>query len=336
MIVKQLERSAIIAWESRPRDLRAEAQNGLVENSADMSSVTRKNGKLVKRRSHLNRHSLALPISSTSPPWGHISHPGWSSPASPDLPDLQYTRIVPELPNLIEAKAVSLAPPDPWLTPFENGAGENLVPDARLVALLQRPLTMGMREYMAHLGSLGVVDPPELAADFLTQYEHARFSTRSLTEKQFRSLMDVFSQLLSGMKGIDPAALEELQAAESRGSETSSLSPSEIASATRRHAPMYTDTQLAVDFGSSLPQHSISVLTARTTDPRSGSSARRDVSPTASTISSGSVRIHPMARTRTNDTATTSSSVRSGGSVIRNSALMGTADLPYRLDLDRG
>ncbi|RDI80787.1 hypothetical protein Vi05172_g9146 [Venturia inaequalis] len=192
MIVKQWERSAIVAWDSMPRDIREELVKA---EEIDLDRAP----KVTKERTIIQPDKA-------SAAWGYISHPGWSSPASNDLPNLEYWRVFIELPNLIEAKAVSLAPADPrylHLTP--SGAGS--IPDARIVALLQRPSTCGLREYLERLGSYGLVNPPSLSDTFVSQYEHARFSTSSLSENEFGALMATFSSLLTGMTGLDPALL---------------------------------------------------------------------------------------------------------------------------------
>lgn len=192
MIVKQWERSAIVAWDSMPRDIREELVKA---EEIDLDHAP----KVTKERTIIQPDKA-------SAAWGYISHPGWSSPASNDLANLEYWRVFIELPNLIEAKAVSLAPADPrylHLTP--SGAGS--IPDARIVALLQRPSTCGLREYLERLTSFGLVNPPSLSDTFVSQYEHARFSTSSLSETEFGALMATFSSLLTGMTGLDPALL---------------------------------------------------------------------------------------------------------------------------------
>lgn len=192
MIVKQWERSAIVAWDTMPRDIREELAKA-EEIDFDRAPKVTKERTIIQPRK-------------ASAAWGHISHPGWSSPASNDLPNLEYWRVFIELPNLIEAKAVSLAPADPrYLHLAPSGPGS--IPDARIVALLQRPLTCGLREYLERLRSYGLVNPASLSDTFVSQYEHARFSTSSLSETEFGELMATFSSLLTGMTGLDPALL---------------------------------------------------------------------------------------------------------------------------------
>ncbi|KAF2089319.1 hypothetical protein K490DRAFT_72113 [Saccharata proteae CBS 121410] len=230
MIVKCLERSALIAWDSRPRDVRPEMQHEegeSVAHSADRHLST-------FRRKHHSKDMTVIPIDPESPPWGHITHPGWSSPCSDDIPNLNFWTVITELPNLIEAKAVSLAPPDPAFAPpgaFLDPA--QMMPDARIVALLQRPPTMGLRDYLSHLSHFGIINPPNLGASFVQQYEYARFSTAALTETQFRSLMSTFANILSGMTGLSPELVAELQAAGDYAfSDTASLALSQTSHST--------------------------------------------------------------------------------------------------------
>ncbi len=209
MIVKNRQRSAIIAWESRPKDLRRkslshdESEPLMRSEPADQRASKRKIGLLPDN---------IIPISESSPPWGDIVHPGWSSPCTHDLPNLQFETVVAELPNLIEAKAVSLAPADSTfglVSQYQDVLPPP--PDPRAVAILQRPSKMGLREYLSHLDSLGLINPPTLSATFLAQYEYARFSTSALTEDEFRDLMAVFSEILTGMVELDLEALTALE-----------------------------------------------------------------------------------------------------------------------------
>lgn len=146
--------------------------------------------------------------------WGEIEHPGWASPTSPDLANVQYDTVICELPNLIEAKAITLAPPD-RTSEGEEGEGEAgrmepplLDPDA--VALLQRHESMGLREYLTSLTELSVVVPSEALNEFIKLYERARYSTRPLSINEFRRLMHVFAEVLRGMRPLDPVVLDEI------------------------------------------------------------------------------------------------------------------------------
>ncbi|KAF5860889.1 hypothetical protein ETB97_000925 [Aspergillus alliaceus] len=201
LVVEGLARSAIIAYQARPRDTTADG-----ENFADYPMLL---------------------IDRDRPPWGDVEHPGWSSPASPDVPDLPYRTVIQELPNLIEAKAVSLAPPDPFLSvprSFNSSApdAEQSIPDTRVVDILRRPVSMGVREYLQHLTVLNVIKPPEIGAEFTALYERARFSSHELHEAEFRELMHVFAELLKGMQSLDTQIMDDIYA-ESHGDDSESI-----------------------------------------------------------------------------------------------------------------
>ena len=187
-----LERSALVAYRAHPRDLRQD------ENDAQPPGTA---GSVPSATS--NRSQVPIPT------WGTIEHPGWSSPTSPDLPNLHFEPVILELPHLIEAKAVSLAPVDPL---FVGIAGSSSTPDTPLpdptaVSILQRAANIPLRDYLSHLTSLSMVQPPTLASTFLSQYESARFSTSPVSEASFRSIMSTFSTLLSSMRPPDPSLL---------------------------------------------------------------------------------------------------------------------------------
>jgi len=210
MIIGSLSRSVIIAWDSRPR---IAAQPLVIvsepENRDTVAKVAERNsedekGPVERARSQVEKDEQTVVIPPNRPVWGEIAHNGWSSPTSPDLPNLQYTTVVLELPHLIEAKAVSLAPPDPEST------SEPPLPDIRAVDLLQRPAAMGLRDYISHLISFGLITSPSTATEFLASYEYARFSTRPLSEPQFRDLMKEFAELIRSMNPLSPAILASL------------------------------------------------------------------------------------------------------------------------------
>ncbi|KAI8935222.1 hypothetical protein NX059_007811 [Plenodomus lindquistii] len=238
MVVRHLQRSAVVAWDSRPRDVRGEfgqsgEEGGHIEGIQRQDSVeSKKEGAKAKKAKKKDQHrapeTTILHIDPKSPPWGHISHPGWASPASLDLPNLHYWSVICELPNLIEAKAVSLAPLDPALedTYQQYPANGPPLPDTQIVALLQRPRAMGLREYLARLSSFGLLNPPNLGPTFLAQYESARFCCDSLTEPEFRSIMAVFADILNGMTELDPDVIDEARA-QSIASDNRSLAPTE-------------------------------------------------------------------------------------------------------------
>ncbi|KAJ5631354.1 uncharacterized protein N7484_011454 [Penicillium longicatenatum] len=190
MVKEGLARSAVVSYQARPRDTSGEAE------------------------SFQNYEPLL--IDPERPPWGRVEHPGWSSPASPDLPDLPYRTVIQELPNLIEAKAVSLAPSDPLFAASDAfGPVDDLdpqyLPDMRVVEVLRRPASMGLRQYIRHLTSLGAIEPPELGPEFLALYERARFSSHQLHESEFRDLMHLFAEILRGMTSLASPIVEDIR-----------------------------------------------------------------------------------------------------------------------------
>lgn len=210
MIASSLGRSAAIAWDSRPR---APNQPPTVVSEPDTKDAIAKppepdrgNSRrfLRKSRTLAEKDEQTIVIPPSRPDWRGIGHNGWSSPTSPDLPNLQYVTVVLELPHLIEAKAVSLAPPDP------DSTSNPPMPDLWAIDVLQRPASTGLRDYISHLASVGVMASPTAANDFLTAYEYARFSSRPLTETEFRDLMKHFAEVLRSMQDLSPTILMSL------------------------------------------------------------------------------------------------------------------------------
>ena len=196
MITHGLDRSAAIAYEARPRE---------------MKQVP---GREWTRPDPGEAHDLQISRPLQDVIWRNIEHHGWASPNSPDLSNLNYSTVISELPNLIEAKALTLAPRSPSL----QGDEDPPMLDAEAVALLQRTPGLSLRGYIDHLGSLGVLSMSETSVAFLQRYEHARFSTRTLSNAQFRELMHLFAEVLRSMEPLD------LEAALRDASTTSSLS----------------------------------------------------------------------------------------------------------------
>ncbi|PGH10603.1 hypothetical protein AJ80_07454 [Polytolypa hystricis UAMH7299] len=215
LVVEGLARSAVIAQQARPRDRTGE------DNS------------------HLDP-SMTIPATGT-PPWGRISHPGWTAPDCPDMPYQEFEPVVAELPHLLEAKAVSIAPVDPRMPVHDDHAsststeGYQPIPDARVVEVLQRPRNMCLRDYVNHLLRLNLINPPDLAREFIRLYERSRFSEHALTEEEFRSLTGIFAQILRGMVALDPEILAEIQQADDSAVETETISSIGIGSATSNH-----------------------------------------------------------------------------------------------------
>ncbi|KAG7294386.1 hypothetical protein NEMBOFW57_004457 [Staphylotrichum longicolle] len=206
MIVEGLSRSAAIAYEARPRVplvvLVQEPAAGDGGNRQASPHSGAQGGSLAgSKKDAAPEEVRPVEIPQQKPVWGEIEHPGWASPTSHDLPNLQYDTVVSELPNLIEAKAITLAPPDPE----SHAEPPTLAPDA--VALLQKPEFMGLREYLMFLTDLSVLAPLPTTSEFLAKYEAARFSGRPLSNQQFRSLMHLFSEILQNMHPLSPAAL---------------------------------------------------------------------------------------------------------------------------------
>jgi hypothetical protein len=206
MIVASLNRSAAIAWDSRPR-IPTEPPT-VVSEPENRDTIARpadeEQDKKESSSETAEKEEPTVTIPPPRPVWGDIAHNGWSTPTSPDLPDLQYITVILELPHLIEAKAVSLAPPD------AESASEPPLPDIRAVDVLQRPAAMGLRDYIGHLTNIGVISSASIATDFLASYEYARFSAKPLSETQFRDLMKQFAEVLRSMNPLTPAILASL------------------------------------------------------------------------------------------------------------------------------
>jgi len=199
MIGDGLKRSALVAWNARPRvpgDLNAAVDVGLAcplpeeQKEPKTRRIARKYHRLLStaRRQREGVEERAL-VPSDESVWGEIRHSGWSSPTSPDLANLHYTPVILELPHLIEAKAVSLSGP----------TQESLT-------LLPRPMQMGLREYVVYLLELGVLAREAPWKAFLEGYEYARFSCAPLTEPEFRRLMHLFADVLRGVRPLGSEA----------------------------------------------------------------------------------------------------------------------------------
>lgn len=226
MIVASMSRSAAIAYESKPRVAPARPLTAMTDPEEREEEEARAEGK--KRKSTLRVFQLKKAptvedkMGITLPPhravWGEIEHYGWSSPNSLDLPELQYSTVISELPNLIEAKALTLAPPVPEMNHVEPP-----VLDPEAIGLLQRPDNLALRQYLTQLAELGVLAPSRTTADFLSAYEYARYSTRPISNCSFRELMHLFAELLRTMQPLDPAVLIGLDDGFSEGEEESDI-----------------------------------------------------------------------------------------------------------------
>ncbi|RYP09709.1 hypothetical protein DL764_001135 [Monosporascus ibericus] len=251
VIRASLSRSAAIAWAARPKVIPREAGAGaggletvvesdhaageisgddeLRRNGAEdcddsrktsclrLFSCFRSNKKKQAKKTTTAADQMGIALPPVRPVWGHIEHDGWESPDSPDLPNLQYSTVLAELPNLIEAKAVSLAPPlDAESVPTSNNPPQTQTLDPEAVMLLQRALNMSMRDYVGHLTGLGVLpsddddsreQQQQVVSEFLDVYERARFSTRPMSGAHFRNLMHLFAEVLRAMRPPQPEVL---------------------------------------------------------------------------------------------------------------------------------
>lgn len=315
-----LRRSAMIAFEARPRDLRDERA-----------------GRGIERRSRLGMSSTGRQsqdsVQSFEPVWGPISHPGWSSPSSPDLPNLHYETIILELPNLIEVKAVSLAPIDPSHDPSTAPESDEPPPlDPLAISLLERPATMGLRDYITQLTTLEMISPASLGTTFLALYETARFSEIPLTEPEFRNLMAVFAEVFRNMKPLDPATVnslhaeleDEISSSSSSISSKASLATNETVQHTPQPDAWHSASSSASTSGSGSTHNTIHTAPSRPGASRNISSLSRLTRGSrgrgVKTPSLGSLR---RVRTGTDSTG--------AGSVIRLAEAAGPLDLPYTI-----
>ncbi|GAB7340149.1 hypothetical protein MBLNU457_6630t1 [Dothideomycetes sp. NU457] len=192
-VVRSLERSALIAWESRPRDL----ARGIASKDAVAGNQQERDGLMSPDDSLLA--GRIVKVDTYSPPWGHVQHPGWSSPSEMDTSvqtHIYFSSVVQELPNLIEAHAVSLA------AVTKSPEGDMAALSSPDIAALQRSPMTGLRTYLTRLDTLDLVTIPSSADHFLSLYEFARFSGIPLNEPQFKALMTAFADLLAGMQPV--------------------------------------------------------------------------------------------------------------------------------------
>lgn len=296
-----LARSAVISYQARPRDISSEAES-------------------------FQRYR-SLRIDPEHPPWGVVEHPGWSSPSSPDLPNLPYRTVIQELPNLIEAKAVSLAPADS----LSSAASESF-PDTQVVEVLQRPASMGLRQYIQHLILLEVIKPPELGSDFMAVYEKARFSSRELHESEFRELMHLFAEILRGMTTLAPPVLDEI-----RDSASYRRAGSDSIIAFSGEGPMAYHERGYDGASSSLRSNSLRPSNASSWETQSGyNTAPASQSPVSglSSVRGSSLR-GPLRTPSTRSLRRVysgQSSSSSGGSVIRLRQTQAPDELPYSIN----
>lgn len=250
MIVAGLGRSAAVAFAAQPRALPPFHGHEVPRDSVDgdggdlgtnLGTVDTKgephqqqhHGKLFRLKKVATvEEKMGINLPPFQAVWGTIEHPGWAPPEAADsLANLQYSTVVAELPNLLEAKALTLAPPPlPGSMPAQLSGDQAPFPvDPEAVALLQRSPCMGLRDYLSHLAELGVIDVANdvgnanhhdgdnddadgrplsaVVNSFLATYEYARFSAHMLTEGDFRQLMHDLATLLRRMTPLDPTRL---------------------------------------------------------------------------------------------------------------------------------
>lgn len=337
MIVSSLSRSAAIAWDSRPR---ADPELATIVSEPDArdavarppepGEVKKKGRGFSRTRALTEKDEQTIAIPPNRPVWGEITHRGWSSPASPDLPNLQYITVIQELPHLIEAKAVSLAPPDP-----ESNC-DPAIPDIQVVELLQRPAAMGLRDYIGHLISVGIITSTDIATGFLAAYERARFSAQPLSEHEFRELMKQFAELLRCMNTLDSKELDSGPPESDIDDGSSSLTP-----VTPR------SRSIASSSSRSIISRSGSEGTIRTVPswrPGTKNTKRSEFGAAPATpknknrVVSRSPSSHSFAQSRrpyNNSSSSSSESLRSTsqGSVIKLNRTAEDGDLPYTLTL---
>lgn len=361
MIGTGLSRSAAIAYESRPRVVVSEGvpttasmdgrvEDGGEEKEKDAAPVARKTLKIFAlKKATTAEEKMGIELPPHKAVWGEIEHYGWASPNSPDLPNLQYSTVIQELPNLIEAKALTLAPP------AAPGTQPGLDPEA--IALLQRPDNLGLRQYLARLTELGVLAASRTTAEFLTSYDYARYSTRPISLARFRELMHHFAEILRAMQPLDPAVLlrDGLDGADDEASLVStdidndapreSSGPSTPRSRVNQ-SPLHRQRSNAT-FSSSNTGGSQIVHRRRPPGmPRNSSQGtwagtwRTAPSPAStSSVNSFAQTRRPYeaaSRSESSGSRVSVASAGSGGSVIRLSERAGPGELPYVLTLDRG
>lgn len=196
MINARLNRSAAITYLSRPRDI-APTDQDFRPLSGYMAPQ-----RLGMKSVEAIGQDVGIRLPSQRALWGTIEQNGWASPNAQELPNLQYSTVLSELPNLVEAKALTLAPIDPTTSANDPPIDPPLL-DAEAAALLQRQAGMSLRQYLEHLADLGVVDMEAGASEFLNIYEDARFSNKPMSGAKFKEMMNLFADILRTMTAMD-------------------------------------------------------------------------------------------------------------------------------------
>ncbi|CAF9932129.1 MAG: hypothetical protein GOMPHAMPRED_006499 [Gomphillus americanus] len=178
LIDSELSRSASIAYHAHPRSTDEEEIQALVQEHS--SSKTR---------------MIGWPLDHMKS-WLEIRHPGWSSPCAIDLTELQFEPVLLEFPHLLEAKAVSLVSP------------ENVTTNSWAIELLQRCVSMSLRDYFGRLEELRMLDVTSLISEFIKDYERSRFSSIPISEKDFRRMLESFTAIIQGLRPPSDEALD--------------------------------------------------------------------------------------------------------------------------------
>ncbi|KAL7944620.1 nucleoporin protein Ndc1-Nup domain-containing protein [Trichoderma barbatum] len=336
MVGAGLSKSSAIAFAARPRV--DEEMVGDDRDEYDDEDEAHTRARLMSWNEEALDRDEPIPMPPHRPVWGVIEHCGWASPNSPDLANLQYSNVIAEVPNLIEAQALRLAPVDP------TSQSDPPMLDPEAAELLQRLPSMSLRDYFSHLTSLGVAVMDETVADFLAKYETARFSTKPICNAGFRELMHLFAEILRSIQPLDPVVLDHMYEDEDeeggekmgrRGTIESDIdndAPAETIPSTPRtiSRPSTASTQRSVQRRTRRRTN-----TYRTAPNTPGS--RRTLDMTSRNVSTNGFA--QMRRTYTSSQHSSSAvSVRSkssdgSGSVIRLADSGDASDLPYILSL---
>lgn len=355
VIAYGLSRSAAIAFESRPRVLPARPPTANLEGEGDGNNKNERKKRLgifPLKKAATAEEKMGITLPPHSAVWGEIEHNGWASPNSPDLPNLQYSTVIQELPSLIEAKALTLAPPAPGAEP-----GQPIL-DPEAIVLLERQENLGLRQYLANLAQLGVLGASRTTADFLSSYEYARYSTRPISNARFRELMHLFAEILRTMQPLDPNLLIGAGDTSSIGTASDDIdddAPRESSPSTPRSKQLSLHRQRSNATTSSNASSNASqirrpMLTIRhssqgtwagtyRTAPTTPKSRRTAVTPSpTSSVNSFAQSRQPYTGGAGVSSSSSGSNVSigsavSGGSVIRLSEGAGAGELPYVLTL---
>jgi len=324
MIVRSLERSALIALESRPRHLQDESG---MSRSVNRHRHDRRRIPSDSDDSMVGRLVSVHPV---APPWGHVEHRGWSSPSVDPAkmqPHIHYLTVVHELPNLIEAKAVSLAS---HIATSASASNTEVVQ-----AALQRPSTAGLREYLSYLDSIHCLSDAANAEHFLMLYEDARYSGRPLQAADFSRLMIAFARLLTGIWASSLVSSDDRTRSvrhDTSGFVHSASSPNSMKSRDIGSNPSKERPPLSIHSASPRPMLPIVRPSLHNIFPNGSHSS---FSTLGRRGSFGSV-LRPVQSHNGSIESSSSSSLQSGGSVIRLAHSPQPGQLPYEWVVDNG